>query len=50
MLAKIKLNSIKVVVSKTFIYSNISHDEFALTNNLLKIFKGIKEETENLKT
>ena len=35
-LAKSKLNSIEVSISKALIDSNISHDEFALINNVLK--------------
>ena len=36
LLAKYKLNSIKYLISKALIDSIISHDEFALTNNVLK--------------
>ena len=36
LLAKYKLNSIKDLISKALINSIISHDEFALTNNVLK--------------
>ena len=36
MLAKSKLNSIDVVISKALIDSVISHDEFVLINNVLK--------------
>ena len=39
LLAKCKLNSIEVLISKTLIDSIISHDEFVLINN---IFKRIK--------
>ena len=35
MLAKSKLNSIQVLVSKTLIDLVISHDEFVLINNVL---------------
>ena len=35
-LAKSKLNSIEVLISKALIDSNISHDEFVLMNNVLK--------------
>ena len=44
MLAKSKLNSIEVLISKTLIDSDISYDEFISINNVLK------EETKNLKT
>ena len=36
LLAKSKLNSIEVLISKALIDSNISHDEFVLINNVLK--------------
>ena len=48
LLAKSKLNSIEVLISKALIDSNISHDEFALINNILKKFFDSKEEIENL--
>ena len=35
-LAKSKLNRIEVLISKTSIDSKINHDEFVLTNNVLK--------------
>ena len=47
LLAKSKLNSIDVLISKTLIDSNISHDEFVLLNNLLKEFHDTKEEIKN---
>ena len=43
-LAKFKLNSIEVLISKALIDSNISHDESVLTNNALKGFYDMKEE------
>ena len=49
MLAKFKLSSIKVLLSKALINSNISHDEFVLVNNLLKEYNNMKEEIKNLK-
>ena len=49
MLAKFKLNSIKVLLSKALINSNISHDEFVLVNNVLKEYNIMKEEIKNLK-
>ena len=36
MLAKSKLNRIEVLISKTLIDSNISHDKFALMINVFK--------------
>ena len=46
MLAKSKLNSIEVLISKALIDSNISHDGFVLRNNGLKEFYDMKEETK----
>ena len=50
LLVKSKLNSIEVLISKTLIDSNISHDEFVSLNNLLKEFDNMREEIRNLKT
>ena len=50
LLAKSKLNSIEVLISKTLIDSDISHDEFVSLNNLLKEFENMREEIRNLKT
>ena len=36
LLAKSKLKSIEVLITKAFIDSNVSHDEFVLINNVLK--------------
>ena len=44
LLAKSKLNSIEVLISKALIDSNISHGEFVLINNVLKEYDGMKEE------
>ena len=49
-LSKSKLNRIEVLISKTLIHSNISHDEFVSTNNMLKKYQEMKEEIKNLKT
>ena len=46
LLAKSKLNSIEVLISKALIDSNISHDEFVLINNMLKEYE---EERRNQK-
>ena len=47
MLAKFKLSSIEVLITKALINSNISHDEFVLINNVLKEFYDIIEEIQN---
>ena len=44
------MNSIKVLISKPLIDSNISHDEFVLINNVLKESEKMKEKIKNLKT
>ena len=50
LLAKPKLNSIEVLIIKALIDSNISHDKFALINNVLKEYRNMKEEIKNLET
>ena len=50
LLAKSKLNRIKVLSSKPLIGSVISHDEFVLINNVLKEYNEMKEEIKDLKT
>ena len=50
LLAKSKLNTIKVLISKVFIDSNISHDELVLISNVLKEYENLKEEVKNLNT
>ena len=50
MLAKSKLNSIEVLISKALIDSVISHDEFVLISNVPKEYSEMKEEIKNLKT
>ena len=47
LLAKSKLNSIEVLISKALIDSNISHDESTLINNVLKEFYDMKEEIKS---
>ena len=49
LLAKSKLNSIEVLISKVLIDLVISHVEFILINNVLKEYNDIKEEINNLK-
>ena len=44
MLAKFKLNSIKVLISKALIDSVYSHDEFVLINDVLKKYNEMKIE------
>ena len=41
-LAKSKLSSREVLISKALIDSNINHDEFVLINNVLKEFYDMK--------
>ena len=43
-LAKTKLNTVEVLISKALIDSNISHDEFISVNNVLKEYDDMKEE------
>ena len=50
MLAKTKLNSIEVLVSKASIDSNISHNKFVLIQNALKEYDNMKEKIKYLKT
>ena len=47
LLAKSKLNSIEVLISKALVDSNISHDEFFLINYVTKEYDDTKEETKN---
>ena len=48
LLAKSKLNSIKVLIFKALIDSVISHYEFVLINYVLKEYHKMKEEIKNL--
>ena len=48
MLAKSKLNSIEVLVSKALIDSVFDHDEFVLKNNVLKEYNKMKKEIKKL--
>ena len=50
LLAKSKLYSLKVLISKALIDSNISHDQLVLMNNVLKEYDDMKEEIRNLIT
>ena len=47
LLPKSKLNNIEVLISKSSIDSNISHDKFVSINNALKKFYGKKENIKN---
>ena len=47
LLAKSKLSTIKVSISKGLIDSNIDYDESVLINNILKQFYDMKEEIKN---
>ena len=47
LLAKSKLNTIEVVISKTLLDSNIILDEFVLINKVLKELFDMKEEIKN---
>ena len=50
LLAKSKLLSVEVLISKVLIDSVINHNEFVLINNVLKEYNKMKEEIKNLKT
>ena len=50
LLAKAKLNSIEVLISKALIDSNNSHDDFVLITDVLKEYGNMKEEIKNLKS
>ena len=47
--AKSKLNSIELLITKALIDSVISHEEFVLTNNVLKEYNKMKEEIKKIK-
>ena len=44
MLAKAKLNSVEVLISKGLIDLNITHDEMVSINNVQKEYDNMKEE------
>ena len=50
LLAKSKLNNIKVLFSNASIDSNKTHDDFVLINNVLEEYDNMKKEIRNLKT
>ena len=45
-----KLNTIAVLISKTLIDLYISHDKFALINNVLREYNEMEVEIKNPKT
>ena len=47
LLAKPRLNSIEVLISKALMDSNISHEGFVLINNVLKEYDDMKKETKS---
>ena len=49
LLAKTKLNTIKVLISKRFIESYINHDKFVSVNNMLREYNEMKKEIKNHK-
>ena len=46
-LAKFKLNSLEVLISKTLIDSNINHDQFILIDNVQKKYDNIPQNPNN---
>ena len=48
LLAKSKLNSSEVLISKALLDSNISHVEFVLINNVITELHAMKEEKKSL--
>ena len=49
MLAKTKLNTIEILISKALIDSNFYHYEFVSVNNVLKEYDDMKEEVTYFK-
>ena len=50
LLAKSRLNSVEILISKVLINSNISHIEFVLIKNVLKEYGEMNEEIKYSKT
>ena len=48
MLAKTKLNTMEILISKALIEPNIRHDKFISIDNVLKEYDGMKEKNEKL--
>ena len=49
LIAKAKLNSVEILMSKALIDTNITHDELVSINNVSKEYDDIKEGVRNLK-
>ena len=49
LLAKTKLTTVKVLISKAFIDPYINHDELVSLNNMLREYNEIKQETKTPK-
>ena len=49
-LETLNLNKIEVLISKALIDSDISHDDFALINNVRREYNDLKEEIRNWET
>ena len=47
LLAKVELSSIKILIYKALIYSNINHDQFILAVNMLREYNEMKERIKN---
>ena len=47
LLAKAKLNTIEVLISKSLINSCISHDEFTSIDDVLREYNETKEDIQN---
>ena len=47
LLAKTKLDTFEVLISKAFVNSCINHDQFFSVNNMLRKYNEIKEEINN---
>ena len=50
LLEKTKLDTTEVLISKALINLYISHAEFVLVNNVLRVYTEIKEEIKNPET
>ena len=49
LLAKTKLNTIEVLISKALIDSYINHDKIVSVNNVLREYNEMKDEIKHLK-
>ena len=50
MLAKTKLSTIEILISRNLINLCISQDEFVLVNTVIRQYNDMKEAIKNLKT